>query len=343
MRATILGRSEKLPLSAPKRFYLRDTLSKQILFEGVATKGKEEGFNYRTPQATEVLELDFSQFNRPGTYTLGIKGLGESDPFPISSGYYACLARTYALGIYHQRCGASVGMPFSCNEHSPCHTHPALIPTTSDKKTWELIRGIGDSDHEDQTAPSLESLESCLFPARRSGEIDVSGGHHDAGDYSKYVTNSAQFVHTLTYAVDNFDGVSEIDNLGIPESGNGIPDALDLAAWEASFLAKMQDSDGGFFFLVYPRNRSYETDVTPDKGDKQAVFPKNTASTAARGGGPLPIGHIANIPKTLSQTRLTLSQASRHRMEVPRKRLGKVRRRRLIPNHQSLREQICRP
>src|SRR6185295_18079820 len=45
-------------------------------------------------------------------------------------------------------------------------------------------------------------------------------------------------------------------------------------------LAKLQDDDGGFFFLVYPRERRYEMG-TPDKGDPQIVWPKNTAATAA--------------------------------------------------------------
>jgi hypothetical protein len=43
----------------------------------------------------------------------------------------------------------------------------------------------------------------------------------------------------------------------------------------------MQDEDGGFYFLVYPRERKYEQDVLPDHGDPQIVWPKNTAATAA--------------------------------------------------------------
>src|SRR5690606_10029046 len=51
--------------------------------------------------------------------------------------------------------------------------------------------------------------------------------------------------------------------------------------WEADFLAKMQDKDGAFYFLVYPRDRRYEDNVLPDKGDPQVVWPKNTSATAA--------------------------------------------------------------
>src|SRR5204863_9577788 len=129
--------------------------------------------------------------------------------------------------------------------------------------------------------PQLKDEGSQLFPYVNKGKIDVSGGHHDAGDYSKYTINSAGLIHYLMFAVDSFPGVAALDNMGIPESGDGISDLMQEAKWEADFLAKMQDADGGFYFLVYPRDREYETDVLPDHGDPQVVFPKNTAVTAA--------------------------------------------------------------
>src|SRR5439155_12005967 len=97
----------------------------------------------------------------------------------------------------------------------------------------------------------------------------------------RYTINSAGFVHYLVFAADAFPGVAELDNLGLPESGDGKSDILQEAKWEADFLAKMQDDDGGFYFLVYPRDRQYENDVLPDHGDPQIVWPKNTAVTAA--------------------------------------------------------------
>jgi len=88
-------------------------------------------------------------------------------------------------------------------------------------------------------------------------------------------------LHALLFAVDSFNGVAALDNLGLPESGDSISDVLQEAKIEADYLAKLQDSDGGFYFLVYPREREYESDVLPDQGDAQVVWPKTTSATAA--------------------------------------------------------------
>jgi regulation of enolase protein 1 (concanavalin A-like superfamily) len=126
-----------------------------------------------------------------------------------------------------------------------------------------------------------------LYPFVNHNPVNTSGGHHDAGYYSKYTINIAQFLHALTFSVDAFPGVKDLDNMGIPESGDGKSDVLQEAKWEADFLAKLQDTDGGFYFLVYPKDRQYEDTDTltgTDLGDPQVVFPKTTAVTAAAVG-----------------------------------------------------------
>src|SRR4030095_5779788 len=128
---------------------------------------------------------------------------------------------------------------------------------------------------------ALTCRAAQLFPFVRQGTLDTSGGHHDAGDYSKYTINSASFIHYLMFAIDSLPGVAELDNLGIPESGDGISDVLQEAKWEADYLAKLQDSDGGFYFLVYPRDREYESNVLPDQSDPQVVWPKTPAAAVA--------------------------------------------------------------
>jgi len=80
--------------------------------------------------------------------------------------------------------------------------------------------------------------------------------------------------------VDDFPGFSALDNLVTAGSGDGVGDMLQEAKIEADYLAKLQDSDGGFYFLVYPREREYESNALPQNGDAQVVWPKTTSATA---------------------------------------------------------------
>ncbi len=253
------------------------------VFRGALSRRPDTGFPFSCYQ--EVWQADFSAFKTPGEYRLYVAGLGTSYPFFIDDAAAGAFARTYALGIYHQRCGTDNSLPYTRFTHGPCHTAPAEVPDMSSKfksANNSLEKETANyKDNPRHTAPQLKNVAAGLYPFVNRGPVDVRGGHHDAGDYSKYTINSAAFIHYLVFAADVFPGVSSLDNLGLPESGDGKSDVLQEAKHEADFLAKMQDADGGFYFLVYPRDREYENDVTPDKGDPQVVFPKTTSVTAA--------------------------------------------------------------
>ncbi|HZR17550.1 MAG TPA: glycoside hydrolase family 9 protein [Verrucomicrobiae bacterium] len=288
-----LGSLGELPLTNPKNvssssntelsFALLENHSGKEVFRGNLTARRDRGFAFACYQ--QVFEADFSTFNTPGEYRLFVPGLGTSFPFWIGDEVAGAFARTYALGIYHQRCGTDNVLPFTRFVHGPCHTAPAEVPDLSARYAAANDSLAKESanckDNPRHTAPQLKSVAASLYPFVNRGPVDVRGGHHDAGDYSKYTINSAAFIHHLMFAADVFPGVAQLDNLGLPESGDGIGDILQEIKYEADFLAKMQDADGGFYFLVYPRGREYESDVTPDKGDPQVVFPKTTAVTAA--------------------------------------------------------------
>jgi len=276
------GSTGELPVPA-RDFKLITAAEGKEVFSGPLKPRRDDGFPSAVKPYQQVLEADFSAFTSPGEYRVFIPGLGASYPFFIHEGAVAAFARTYALGIYHQRCGGACALPFTRFTHAACHTAEAEIPTPEFKKTAQHLAGMSADWNKNprHTAPQLKEVGAGLYPFVNQGRVDVSGGHHDAGDYSKYTINSAQFIHQLVFAADAFPGAGDLDNLGLPESGDGKSDLLQLAKWEADFLAKMQDADGGFYFLVYPRERAYENNVLPDKGDSQVVFPKNTAATAA--------------------------------------------------------------
>lgn len=280
-----LGSLGELAVPQPSGFHLIDAKTGREAFAGRLVPRKEAGSPPPDASYQNVFEADFSAFEEPGEYRVSVPGLGASLPFRIDEGTAAAVARTYALGLYHQRCGVEVGLPFTRYSHGPCHTAEAFVPAPTRefaRVEERLARMTADFNKNTRhTAPPLRDLRSGLYPIVRTGRIDVSGGHHDAGDYSKYTTNSAALVHTLVFAADSLGGAGDLDNLGLPESGDGVGDLLQIAKWEADFLIKMQDDDGGFYFLVHPKERPYEDDTLPDRGDLQVVFPKTTASTAA--------------------------------------------------------------
>jgi hypothetical protein len=252
---------------------------------GALTRKTDIGYIYQPTPYQKVWVADFSALEVPGRYRLSVPGMGVSLPFEIHDGMLMNFARTFALGMYQQRCGHAVELPYSRHCHGICHTAPAEVPNNQADfaTTWSFVASgnANFANNPRHTAPRLASPADMLYPFVRTGAVDVTGGHHDAGDYSKYTINSAQLVHHLVFAADLDPAVASLDNLGIPESGDGKSDLLQIAKHEADFLARMQDDDGGFYFLVYPKNRRYEHDVLPDQGDSQVVWPKNTSATAA--------------------------------------------------------------
>jgi Glycosyl hydrolase family 9/Cellulase N-terminal ig-like domain len=285
-----LGDMGEMPI-APTGFSIIDVNTNAVVFQGVLTLRQDSGYETNPLPYQQVYVADFTAFTTPGEYQLQVEGMGTSLPFLVDEGIAMSWVRTYALGMYEQRSGTAIGLPYTRFAHSADHTAPASVPNSDTSSafafTWSTISSYTSQVTQDsppmqfpQSAPALSSNETSLYPFVNTGSVDVSGGHWDAGDYSKYTENSAQLVHELIFAVDNMPGVAAMDNLGIPESGDGIPDALQEAKVEADFLVKMQDSDGGFYFLVYPIGEEYENSL-PQNGESQVVWPKNTSVSAA--------------------------------------------------------------
>jgi hypothetical protein len=277
-----MGSLGEMPVEGDRTFRVVEEATGRKVFEGSLVPRVERGFDSGDRFYTRMFEADFSALKTPGRYRVEVSGLGATTSFRIDDGVAALFARTLAAGMVNQRCGAALGLPFTRFGHAACHVAPAEVPTAAYAKVQDRLAGFqSGANPEGQGAPILDSLDKALFPPVRTGTVDVSGGHHDAGDYGKYTVFSALTVHALVFAADAFPGAGDLDNLGTPESGDGRSDLVQMARWEADFLAKMQDSDGGFFFLVQPKNRPYEDDVPPERGDTQVVFPKNTSATAA--------------------------------------------------------------
>jgi hypothetical protein len=286
-----LGSMGELSVPSTLGFNIVNVANGQTVYTGSLTTRPEQGYASPAPYQN-VLQADFSSVTTVGQYQLQIPTLGASYPFVIDPGIAGLFARTYELGLYHSRCGFSNTLPYTRFTKDACHDLPAAVPDMGSE--WNEVNGVlnqmasqfGPGSQLSST-PLLTSVNASLYPFVNTNPVDTHGGHHDAGDYSKYTVDVAQLCHTLLFAVDSLPGVAKLDNLGVPESGDGIPDVLQEALWEIDFLSRLQDSDGGFYFLVYPQQRQYEANVSlvsPNLGDAQCVFPKNTSATAAAVG-----------------------------------------------------------
>ena len=116
--------------------------------------------------------------------------------------------------------------------------------------------------------PVCHNTLARIYPTDRY--IDVSGGWHDAGDYGRYVVPGAKTVADILLAYMHYPHAFD-DNLGIPESGNGIPDVLDEARYELEWLLKMQDKEtGGVYHKV--TGASFPGFVMPEDETEELIL-----------------------------------------------------------------------
>ncbi len=153
---------------------------------------------------------DFSAVTETGNYFIKCGNLDDSYTFSISDNVYTNLLDDSVRMLYLQRCGVEV--EDDTFSHKACHDTLATVYGTDEK-------------------------------------IDVSGGWHDAGDYGRYVVPAAKAVADLLLAYGENPSLYS-DNIGIPESNNGVPDILDEARFELEWMMKMQNENGGVHHKV---------------------------------------------------------------------------------------------
>lgn len=188
---------------------------------------------------------DLTSVTTPGRYRVRTDLSAVSPEFIVSDTVFDRVHRAALKGFYYQRCGVS--LPFAHAGwylHGYCHTGDATFHAT----------------------------------AESSGTINAVGGWHDAGDYGKYVVNAGITVGTLLLAYDLYPDRFSSDNVGIPESGNGVPDLLDEVRFELEWMLKMQAGNGGVFTKL--TKTSFESFVMPqnDPGTRYVYQISSTAT-----------------------------------------------------------------
>lgn len=174
---------------------------------------------------------DFSDYHEPGNYYIESDGR-KSVPFTIGQDVYSDVQRALLRGLFYNRCGCDLDEAHAGKYHHPaCHCKP---------KTYCLRKSV----ETDESGTKILSMEHAEY-------LDVSGGWHEAGDFSKNIISGAIAAMFLMYGAEMFPD-SFTDSSNIPESGNGTPDALNECRWELEFAMRLQRESGGFSHIVFP-------------------------------------------------------------------------------------------
>ena len=197
---------------------------------------------------TDVWSADF-RAARPGRYRLVIEGVGSSMDFDVANSVFHEPYRYSVRGYYYMR----LGEPIDPDHVWPVPRQPQFIPETDPRgltvyKTdltpwspeWRALRtDVWDEPH---FKPALQSI---FWQHRLPGSpvnTEVRGGHSDAFDWDRHLAHVSN-IYDLLLPYLLTDGRLADDDLGIRESGNGIPDIIDEARNEVDFFLSIRDGE----------------------------------------------------------------------------------------------------
>jgi endoglucanase len=177
----------------------------------------------------DVYECDISGLTRPGRYVVSVEGVGRSFPFRVDQDIYREAFRTTARALYHNRSGIELKRPFT-EFTRPAPHNPRLTPGFAGKLLYTTLRF---------TEWGSEGGDAKSLLAGAKGPLDAWGWYQDAGDWDSYYTH-LRVAQELLFAYEMAPGNFADGDLNIPESGNGVPDILDEAAWLPRFCQRLR-------------------------------------------------------------------------------------------------------
>ncbi len=135
-----------------------------------------------------------------------------------------------ARALYHNRSGIALQRPYT-EFQRPAPHNPKLTPGFAGKLRYTRVRwpewGSEGGDAKKLMADSHGPLE------------DTWGWYQDAGDWDSYYTH-LRVAQELLLVYEMGPGKFRDGELNIPESGNGVPDILDEAAWLPRFCQRLR-------------------------------------------------------------------------------------------------------
>lgn len=210
------------------------------------------------PKSTAVSEwsgktratLDFSEIVTPGKYILEVNG--ASVPFEVKERVLAPLADAALKAFYYQRTGMPIEEAYAGKWNRP-------------------------AGHPDDRVMVHPNAASATRPAGTI--ISSPKGWYDAGDYNKYIVNSAYSIGLMQSIYQLFPDYFAAQSVNIPESNNSTPDLLDEMYYNLDWMFTMQDpADGGVYHkLTTP---SFEGFIKPTDCKQQRYVVRKSVTAA---------------------------------------------------------------
>jgi endoglucanase len=223
-------------------FHIVDDKAGTIVYSGKtalsksATEQNEDAYN-RNFNKTDVYEMDFSKFNRPGRYRVCVEGIGSSYPFAIDKEIWKRAFRTSARGFYHLRSGIELGPPYTdFKRPRPFHPDDGVKVYTSTTRLMDTRNGLSRTDPS-----NFRNLVAGKTDKLLEG---VWGGYMDAGDWDRRIQHLISSLYLLDLA-EQFPVCFKSLSLDIPESDNELPDVVDEALFNLDFYRRAQTPEGG--------------------------------------------------------------------------------------------------
>ena len=241
------------------------TQEKVAVIEGTVSAGKVKITNAQTGKTAvkaKVLRkaispwsrkvrtvVDFSPLSQPGDYI--IRCGSEQAPFTVGQHALREVTKATLKAFYLNRTGVAIDAQYA----------------------GQYARPLGHPD-------TLVYIHPSAVSPGRPAETTISSpfGWYDAGDYNKYIVNSAFSVSLLLCSYQQNQAYYDALQVNIPESGNQTADLLDELYFNLRWMLTMQDPyDGGVYHkLTTP---DFEGFIMPnDCRQKRYVVQKSTAA-----------------------------------------------------------------
>ena len=219
---------------------------------------------------TRVQAADFSALTAPGRYRVCVDVLGCSPTFDIGvDDTWRRALVAAARAMYHQRSGIALGPPYtSLVRPRPFHPDDGVQFERVTLTMLDRLDNVGVDDRFDE------------YPDAVTGELvpDVWGGHFDAGDWNMRIQHLSYLDAALDLVELFPDFFAELD-LGIPESGDAVPDVLDEGLWDLDLFRRLQSPDGGVAGQVDQESFAREGETSWDNELRVFVYSPDVWST----------------------------------------------------------------